>query len=322
MVKSSLKNTEANRIETLLSLHILDTPPEERFDRLTRLAKRLFNVPIAAISFIEKDRQWIKSSIGLNVTEISRVHSFCTQTLKDKNIHIISDTFADPKLSNNPFVTQAPAMRFYAGCPLIVSNGHSVGTIYIIDYKPREFSEDDCHALQDIASIAQKEINTLQIATYDELTNLSNRRGFEALGQQTLNVCKRLGNPASLLFFDLNKFKAINDMYGSAKGDCALGVFSECLRQAFRDCDVIARIGGDKFAVLLTNTSGKRVNYAIKRLMKIVAEANSLQEKYDISFSCGKVDYDPLRHYSVISMLNEADKSMYLNKRTNQKKCA
>ena len=131
----------------------------------------------------------------------------------------------------------------YAGVPLSVPNGSKLGTLCLIDRDPRVISEEDQELLRDLGQMAEQEIAAVQLATMDELTLLSNRRGFMALGVHTLNVCQRLQKPASLLFFDLDSFKAINDCYGHAEGDQALVSFSQLLKEVFRESDVIARLG-------------------------------------------------------------------------------
>ena len=174
---------ERTRLETLRSLQILDTLPEERFDRLTRLARKLFDVPIALVSLIDADRQWFKSSAGLEAKETPREISFCGHAILTEDILAVTDTALDERFHDNPLVTGDPKIRFYAGCPLIVSNG-KLGTLCLIGQEPREFDENDRALLHDLARIVEQELSAVQLATRDELTGLLNRRGFEALSQQ------------------------------------------------------------------------------------------------------------------------------------------
>ena len=181
---------EPARLVALRALHLLDTAPEERFDRLTRLAKRLFNVPIALVSLVDADRQWFKSCVGLpqGMTETPRDVSFCAHAILDDDILSIPDTFADPRFSDNPLVTGEPKIRFYAGCPLSVTNGSKIGTLCLIDTVPREFDDDERALLRDLASMAEQEIAAVRLATLDELTLISNRRGFDALAQHAVHL--------------------------------------------------------------------------------------------------------------------------------------
>lgn len=321
MQSPAIPNNEKSRLETLRALKILDSNPEERFDRLTRLAKRLFGSSIALISLVDADRQWFKSSFGLEVKETSRELSFCGHAILGDEIFEVSDATLDSRFADNPLVTDSPNIRFYAGCPLTVSNGSKLGTLCILDQEPRNFNEDDKVLLRDLARMVEVELSALQLATTDELTLLSNRRGFETLGQHALSVCKRLNLPASMLFFDLNKFKQINDQFGHAEGDRALTSFSNILLEVFRDSDVIGRLGGDEFVVLLTNSNSIESKAVIERLSSLVASHNEIEKRgYDISYSLGLVQYNPEIHPSISKLLDDADKLMFMDKKNNSLK--
>lgn len=316
MQKPTIPSNEKTRLETLRALKVLDSDPEERFDRLTRLAKRLFGVPIALVSLVDADRQWFKSSIGLDVKETTRDLSFCGHAILGDEIFEVPDAALDNRFSDNPLVVGSPNIRFYAGCPLTVSNGSKLGTLCILDQEPRDFDDDDKLLLRDLAKMVEVELSALQLASTDDLTLLSNRRGFEALAQHALSVCNRLEKPASLMFFDLNKFKQINDQFGHAEGDRALTAFSSILLEVFRDSDVIGRLGGDEFVVLLTNTSKAESELVSERLEEMMSEYNaSAKRGYDLSYSMGLIEYDPKVHVSISNLLSDADKKMYIHKK-------
>jgi diguanylate cyclase (GGDEF)-like protein len=154
----------------------------------------------------------------------------------------------------------------------------------------------------------------------DELTLLSNRRGFKTLAQHALNVCDRLSRPATLLFFDLDDFKPINDRFGHAEGDSALKTFADVLRIAFRESDVIGRLGGDEFVALLTGSSHVETTAIMARLGEILDERNAtLQRGYGIGFSVGQIEYDPERHASIDNLLADADAAMYRQKQAQRR---
>ncbi|BAO62679.1 GAF domain/diguanylate cyclase domain-containing protein [Pseudomonas protegens Cab57] len=320
MLYPSKPNNEALRIQTLRELNVLDTSPEERFDRLTRLAKRLFNVPIALVSLVDADRQWFKSCVGLDVSETSRDISFCGHAILGDQILTVPDAGLDERFHDNPLVVGEPGIRFYAGCPLTVTNGSKLGTLCLIDIKPRDLDDEDRALLRDLARMAEQELAAVQMASMDELTLLSNRRGFEALARHALGVCKRLEKPATLLFFDLNDFKQINDTYGHAEGDGALKTFADVLRIAFRESDVIGRLGGDEFVALLTAADHVETSAIMARLREILDERNAtLKRGYDIRFSVGQIEYDAGRHPDIESLLADADKAMYLHKQASKR---
>jgi len=321
MQKPDIPENEAERLSTLTRLNILDTAPEERFDRLTRLAQRLFNVPIALVSLVDENRQWFKSCQGLSVSETSRDISFCGHAILGDDIFYIPDALQDERFADNPLVTDEPNIRFYLGCPLFAANGHKLGTLCLIDNQPHELNDEDFKLLHDLANMAQDEINGVLLATTDELTSLSNRRGFSALCQQTLELCKRIDRQLAMLFFDLDGFKKINDSLGHAVGDQALIDFSKLLKQTFRQSDILGRIGGDEFVVLVTDAGEKETVYLIERFKGNIDDFNrSGKREYQLAYSVGTIHFDAERHHSLCDLMSEADTLMYKQKR--QKKPA
>lgn len=319
MQKPAIPPDEKTRIDALRALNILDSSPEERFDRITRLARRMFGVPVALVSLIDADRQWFLSSFGLEAKETSRDISFCGHAILGDEIFTVPDAALDPRFNDNPLVTDAPNIRFYAGCPISVPNGSKLGTICLIDQSPREFDDEDKVLLRDLARLVEQEVVAVQLATLDELTMISNRRGFEVLSKHALSLCKRVNGTATLLFIDLDKFKPINDTYGHAEGDHALQVFSNILRDVFRDSDVIGRIGGDEFAVLLTMTSAHEAKEVLHRLKTAISEYNKKASRgYNLEFSYGIAEFDSAKHDAINSLLDEADAKMYQQKKSRK----
>ncbi len=307
---------EEVRIRSLRTLNILDTQEEERFDRLTRLAKHMFNVPIALVSLVDEERQWFKSCFGLNTRETPRDISFCGHAILGDDLFIVPNAINDERFSDNPLVTDDPKIRFYAGCPLKNLDGSKLGTLCIIDTNSRKLSQEDLAPLQDLAELVERELAAIQLATLDELTQISNRRGFNTLAQQSLEICYRKNIPASLVFFDLNKFKSINDRFGHAEGDKVLMAFANQLRTSFRDSDVFARIGGDEFVVLLTDTSSEHANEILARFHQDIANYNKkTNHGYDIAFSTGIVAVNHKEQLPIETLLDRADSEMYLKKR-------
>ncbi|MFM7602149.1 MAG: diguanylate cyclase [Pseudanabaena sp.] len=313
---------EEIRIATLRSLGILDTESEERFDRLTRIAKRLFGVPTSLVSLVDTNRQWSKSCQGLKVKEMSRDISFCGHAILGNDIFMIGDTFEDERFYDNPLVLSEPKIRFYAGIPLVVSNGIKVGTLCLIDQEPRILSDEDQQLLRDLGQMASQELSSVQLATTDELTQISNRRGFSILAHHAVSVCKRMNKPAALFFFDLDFFKEINDRYGHAEGDNALINFSKILKEVFRESDVVGRLGGDEFVALLTNVNQSETQLILNRLEQVLKDFNSKQKDrgYDIVYSVGVVGFDPSRHHTINDLLVEGDHLMYAQKREKRTK--
>jgi diguanylate cyclase (GGDEF)-like protein len=308
---------ETSRVEALGLLNILDTLPEERFDRLTRMAKRLFGVPIASVTLVDTDRQWFKSSVGLTDTETPRSISFCSHAILDDGVMLVPDAREDERFFDNPLVVGDPGIRFYAGYPLKVG-AYSQGTLCVIDNKPREFDSDEIQLLRDLGELAEQELAAVQQATTDHLTGISNRRGFEALARHAVALCKRMGREATLLLFDLNGFKQINDVYGHAEGDRALKTFASCLTSGFRESDVIGRLGGDEFAVLLTGASGQSANQVLGGMKeRLLVAGRCAESTYEIRFSVGQVELDLMGNESIEELLATADGVMYASKKAS-----
>ncbi len=310
---------ERRRLTTLQALDLLDTEAEERFDRVTRLAKRMFGVEIALVSLVDEDRQWFKSKQGLCATQTPRNISFCGHAILGTDVLVIEDAATDERFHDNPLVLEDPRIRFYAGAPLRAPNGAMLGTLCIIDPSPRRFDQDDARDLADLAGMVEREIAAVQLATIDELTGLTNRRGFNVIAQHVTALCRRMGKRCSLMYFDLNGFKAINDTLGHVVGDQALRGFSELLLKTFRDSDVIARLGGDEFCVLMSGAAIDDAQPPLGRLAAAMAEYNASPEvPFDLDYSVGMVDYDPTRDATLDAVMRQADEQMYEDKRATR----
>ena len=150
---------DAERVRALRALKLLDTPPEERFDRLVNLAARVFRAPMAYISLVDANRQWLKSSCGLASGQTGRDISFCGHTIQQSDMLVIPNATKDIRFADNPLVTEDPHVVFYAGMPLQGPMGHPVGTFCIADSKPREFASSEQDLLREIAALAERELN-------------------------------------------------------------------------------------------------------------------------------------------------------------------
>ena len=305
---------ESARVRALWRLGLLDTDPEERFDRITRLAQALFDVPIALVSLVDTDRQWFKSKQGLTVSETSREVSFCGHAVNAADTFYVPDAAHDSRFADNPLVVDGPMIRFYAGCPIAAPDGSLIGTVCVIDKKPRAFTEQDFASLRDFAAIVEQELALGQLAIDDDLTGLRNRRGFEILARQAFAVCQRQRASALVLFADIDGLKVANDTHGHATGDQLLKDFADVLSASFRDADVIARVGGDEFAVFLSGSSSDP-KIALDRISAAIAARNTrlAAASYPLSVSVGTAAFEE-RHREPLDigvLLSRADQEMY-----------
>jgi diguanylate cyclase (GGDEF)-like protein len=316
MIKPDIPKNEAERLHALRTLKLLDSSHEERFDRVTRMAKRMFDVSISLVSLVDEDRQWFKSKQGLDASETPRYISFCGHAINQDGLFIIPDASKDDRFFDNPLVTDAPNIRFYAGYPLKLRQGINIGTLCIIDSKPKNLDEEDLQLLKDLGAMIEQEIQSIQLATLDELTMISNRRGFLTLVNHNLKVCRRNKVPMSFILFDLNKFKAINDDYGHHEGDVVLTTFATIMLDSFRECDVIGRLGGDEFVAMLSDSDGVKADIALERFATAVKKANeSLNKPYQIEYSAGVMHFEHDTDKSIEQMIQDADAAMYENKK-------
>ncbi|MBJ7459317.1 MAG: sensor domain-containing diguanylate cyclase [Thermoleophilaceae bacterium] len=318
MSASPFPPDEEARITALKSLDILDSEYEERFDRITRLAQRLFGTEVAAVSMIGDDRQWMKSHQGPVEQEMPREDSFCAHTLHTPHeTMVVGDASKDDRFSDNPLVTGDPHIRFYAGHPITAPGGEQIGAICVIDSAPRAPKDVDTDSLRDLAAMVESEIATLALAITDQLTGLSNRRGFEMLGERLYRVVQRQDLPLAVVYADVDNLKPINDNCGHEAGDRLLIEVADLIERELRESDIVARLGGDEFGALLTGAAAKDTNQILERLNDAIARRNyETDEPFEISLSIGVASGTPgLATESLERIVEAADVAMLAAKR-------
>jgi diguanylate cyclase (GGDEF)-like protein len=292
MLAPEIPKDEQKRITKLRALNILDTPAEERFDRLTRMAKGIFKADISIITLVDSDRQWFKSTTMTQAfpAETGRDISFCAHAILGEQAMVVEDASKDARFQDNPLVVNAPKIRFYAGYPLRVNSGSALGTLCILSSEPRQFSADDLQMLNDLGALAEQEIATIQTSTLDELTKISNQRGFLEYASHSYMVSKRKGVQCSLLLLSLNDLKRIGEKFGQVESKRVLLDFRDLLKQVFRDSDIFGRIGDNEFAIFLVESDDANTKAAVVRLYKTVEAYNDHAEQaYSLQFSVGHV---------------------------------
>ena len=273
---------EDMRLAALRSYDILDTAFEDNFDEIARLAARLSNCPASAISLVDSERQWFKAEVGLDLRETSREVSFCAHAILDSGPLIVRDATSDERFRDNPLVTGEPGIRFYAGVPLQNSEGYRLGSLCVIDKQPRDISDD---MLETLTSLARTAMTTLDLhramnqartlALTDGLTGIANRAAFMDGIERAIAQHARDGSRFTLIYLDLDGFKAVNDRCGHAAGDTVLRLVADALKKNIRRGDLSARIGGDEFALLLSGDDcgdaqalGERIREAVGAAME------------------------------------------------------
>lgn len=307
------------RVQDLESIRLLDSAPCESFDNLTRLCQHLFKVEMAAVSLVDSDRQWFKSAVGLPVCETKRNISFCTWVVADNQHLLVNDTFLDERFKDNPLVIGAPFIRFYSGIPLYSRRKMLLGTLCILHSKPRSMTQDEITAQFLLAKQAEALIEKFelgQLAVTDSLTGIHNRRYFNDRSREAVSAASRTGATLSVIVFDIDDFKRVNDNYGHSVGDQALIAIAKCVQAQIRKPDVISRVGGEEFHVLLPET-GVRGALNVATRLRDAIRASSISAageaiRLTCSFGIAHMEKDDTH---IDSILQRADAAMYAAKR-------
>jgi diguanylate cyclase (GGDEF)-like protein len=245
-------NDEVGRVNALDRYEILDTDPEEAFDRITRLVKSILDVPMVTISLLDRNRQWLKSRQGIAIQETPRDISFCTHTIRGERPLIVPDALADARFARSPLVTGEPYIRSYAGVPLRTRDGFNIGALCTMDTKPRALDAAQISMLEDFARLVVDEFELRLLATEDSLTGAMSRRAFRAAAMAEI---ARSEADMGCAVIDLDRFKAINDQFGHGAGDLILQRAVSACKTTLRPGDYIGRIGGDEFAIMMPDVT-------------------------------------------------------------------
>lgn len=304
MQEPGIPSNEAERLATLHSLNILDTPRSDRFDRYTRISAKIFDMPIAVISLVDRYRQWFKSTEGFDGEETPRSVSFCGHAILGDDIFEVRNARRDPRFRDNPLVIDRPNIRFYAGAPLEAPNGHKLGTLCIIDRVPRRLSDEEKTMLKNLADMVVGEI----VNYVDTETGLANRNAL------IVEAGKCFDKPISdrnfsMLLFDINDVLA--EYHNADSGKSPGDIFAHLLRTHFPSARSIAYMGGNGFCILLEEDGSIDEPIALSRLS---SEARDLlfggDDQGRLSVLVGRVEYDPLKYATVDDMIHEADEML------------
>ena len=312
---------EFGRMSALHRYEILDTPREAPFDRITGLVRTVLNVPISTLSLIDADRQWYKSCLGMESSDLPRELSFCTHTIQLRSPLYVPDTWQDVRFAQYPSVTGEPFIRSYLGIPLATPDGYNLGALCALDTRPRDFSEGQIEVLKSFAALAENELELRRIAQIDSLTGAATRRSFLLEIEKVIAKFVRRGQSAALLTLDIDHFKQINDTYGHPVGDIVLRTVSKRLEATLRKEDLLGRLGGEEFGVLLSETglqqavqTGERLRCALQDVPIMLNEP----VRVTASFGICALDQDCL---SSELWLSRADQALYSAKRAGRNQC-
>ena len=315
---------ELQRLQALRSYDILDTLPEVDFDTLTRVAALAFNTPAAVIGLMDADRLWFKSRLGLDVQQLDRQIAFCAHAIMQPNeLFIVDDLRKDPRFQLNPLVTGGPKLCFYAGAPLIDQHGYALGTIAVVDTKPRVFTESQRSLLSDLSALVMSALENRQraillshLAMTDHLTGLANRAQFERTLNSEMAHSRRTGESFTVMYLDMDNFKEINDTLGHAAGDEVLCEAARRMAGQVRTEDLLARIGGDEFGVFMRQSADNSPESLVDRIVEVMSEPIYLSNgnMVNIGISIGIATYTDTID-SMSSLMAQADQALYAAKK-------
>jgi diguanylate cyclase (GGDEF)-like protein len=246
---------EYARLAALQRYEVLDTPQAEPFDKITSLVRTILNVAICAVSLVDRNRQWFKSSVGLDVKETPRDDSFCTHAIRTRAPMMVEDALLDSRFVSSAIVTGKPFIRSYLGVPLETPDGYNVGSLCVMDTVPRRFEPQQIEVLKSFAAVVVDELELHSLVLTDHLTGAATRRAFANDVDNAVSRFARYGHVSALVTFDLDHFKRINDLYGHATGDKVLRAVGHHCLGLTRTRETFGRLGGEEFGILLHDTT-------------------------------------------------------------------
>jgi diguanylate cyclase (GGDEF)-like protein len=335
---------ESERINALLRYQILDTPPEDAFDRITALVAQLLNVPIVVASLVDTDRIWFKSHHGMAVSEIVRTPGLCASAILSNEPYILADALHDPRSLTNPLVTGEFGLRFYAAIPLKTHDNHNLGTLSCLDFKPRTITKEQIEILSILAQVIMDQMElrlaarrvdelhqnliaaheTLKIqASHDSLTKIWNRSAIMELLNKTLDRSQRERLPLSVMILDIDFFKKVNDSYGHLVGDEVLIAVVNRLQQVFRNSDFIGRMGGEEFLCVMYPCNKEEASHIAERCRRAICSLPILsgrdhQTTLNVTISGGLFSTDKCLDMALQEIIQKADDALYISKQNGR----
>ena len=306
---------EVERLRDLFALDLIDGRPSDRFDRFTRIASHTFNVAMAQVTLLDDSTQWFCATVGPDPVARDRVNSFCTHLVDtDTDVLVVEDTTLDERFADLDVVVGEPFVRFYAGASVRSPSGQRIGTICVLDLVPRSFGSAERAVLRDIADLVETEIRHVALSMTDELTGLANLRAFRATLDRFMRLGERRNEPVTVLFADVDGLKTINDLEGHSAGDQLLRHAGAALLRSVRSSDMVARIGGDEFAIVAYGLADDETARCMTGIKDAVASSNQEQQpSFALSISVGAATGRPGE--SIDELIGRADQAMYEAKR-------
>ena len=315
---------EMDRQRFLSSCGVMDAPPDERFDRLARLAARVYQADIAFVSFVDHNTQWLAAMTAAGLSpSIRRDHSICQVMVATGQPLVVGDFTQDPRFAGHPVVPSL-AFRSYAGVPVLAEGRFAIGSICILNRDPFDPDTFDIGPLFDLAAAASDAVMLVRQnhrlaaeSRTDPLTGIANRRGLDEVLDRAMRRVRRTGDDLSLLALDLDFFQRLNERSGHAAGDEALCRFAEIMvAAASRPDDFVARNGGEEFVIVLPSTDAGGARHCAQRIqddLQAAAIANPAAPRGIVTVSIGIATTND-GATSTADLQKQADEALYAAK--------
>jgi diguanylate cyclase (GGDEF)-like protein len=311
--------SEDERLAALARYDVMNTPSEPSFDRITRITKTALDVPMAAVSLIDGHRQWFKSRQGPLEHETCKSLSFCNISIRMSEPFVIEDALTDARLKDHALVVGPPHVRAYAGAQLRTPDGYILGALCAIDTNPRRFEPKHIALLEDLADMVMSELEAQKLARTDSLTGALSRSAFREESERATALAARHRHALSCIAIDLDHFKAINDAHGHAVGDRVLTETVEVCRDRLRSSDILGRVGGEEFAIVLPHTDASgALKIAEEIRAAIVQRSSGNALKVSASFGIAGLEDPPV---PLDELLRRADIALYGAKDQGRNTC-
>ncbi len=328
------------RVEALKKLQLLDSPIEERFERIIRMGKRMLDVPIVAFTLVDEFRQTFKAVQGMKACDVDRSESLCGHVIEGSDLFIVSNTREDKRFRDNPLVTANPGIGFYAGCPVRSPDGEAIGAICIIDTVPREITADQIQGIRDLVATVETELRSNiiskaqiellaelnsaeRLALIDPLTRIWNRAGISELLVKEWDIATKNNESVGIIMADIDHFKLVNDTYGHPVGDEVIKHVAESFVTYVGPNGFVGRIGGEEFLIITAQTPSSEPLASLADRMRSLFENTPISTKsgdLSITLSFGAIEVYPHTSKSSEDYISQADKALYTAKQTGRNK--
>ena len=314
---------EEPRLRDLERFELIGGNSDIHLDRLVELAQLIFSVPMAAISLVTTDRQWFLAERGLNVRETPRSVAFCAHAILGDAVMVVPNALEDERFRRNPLVVSDPQIRFYAGAPLRSSTGHNLGTLCVINSQPMQPTPVQIRELELLSQLVMRELDLRRERFLCPVTGLPIRQKFLRIAEKECVRAREEHKQLSLLLFDIDNFRAINNRWGHHAGDELMANLCKVGRQFLCEKDFAGRLGDGEFALLLVDTPPQEALVTAEALRQAATTMPGVHSHSDLQLhiSGGLTSLGP-HDEGFTPLLQRAEQALHLAKSNGRNQIA